>query len=200
MLILMLAGMTAAIVLLVQLDRCIRPLARDLCIEESRRYASQIMSRCIEEILAENPHDYEDFAELLYDESGNITAVETKSRSVNILQTALLSGLNETLDACRDEELGVSLGTASGVWLFAGAGPSVPLRLLPIGSAKTELVSTLESAGINQTCHKIHIRVTAQIAASIPFCRTETEVALDYLLCETLLVGEIPETYAVLAK
>ncbi len=196
----MIAVLAVVIFLLVQLDRCIRPTAEVVCTEECRRYASNLISSSIHETLSEHPCDYEDFAELRYDSSGNITAVETRTQNVNQLQAQLLSDMNHALESSRNHEIAVSLGTASGVWIFAGRGPEVPLRFLPIGNASVQLISTLESAGINQTCHTLRIQVMVHVAGAIPFCRTETDVIYEYLLAETVLVGRVPDAYAVFGE
>lgn len=195
MLLLMAAVLTAVVLLLIQLDRCIRPVVEPVCNEECRAYAAHLISSSIHRTLSEHPADYDDFAEVQYASDGSITAVETCSGNVNRLQAQLLRDMNEALEDSRDHEISVSLGTASGVWLFAGRGPEVPLRFLPIGSAEVQLISSLESAGINQTCHTILVKVTVRAAGAIPFCRTETEVEYEYLLTETILVGDVPESY-----
>lgn len=195
----MTASISAAVIILVQLDRIIRPIVKAVCEEECRAFASRLISGCIDETLSENPYSYQDFAEIVHDMNGNIAAVETLTGNVNSLQSKLLERVNTALDESRDTEISVSLGTASGVWIFAGHGPRIPLRFLPIGNATVELISTLDSAGINQTCHTILIKVTVHAAAAVPFCKTETDVAYEYLLAETVLVGNVPESYAVIS-
>ncbi len=192
------AAITAVVMVLIWLDGFIRPTVESVCADECKRYASMLITRSIETTLSDNSQDYSGFAEIIYDENGRITAIETHAEKVNALQTTLLRNVNAALDKSRDTELHVSLGTASGVWIFAGRGPSVPLRFLPIGNATAKLISGLESAGINQTCHTITIKVTLSVAGAIPFCKTETVVEYEYLLSETLLVGDVPEGYAVL--
>ncbi len=197
-LLIVIASIAAAVIILVQIDRLIRPTVKAVCEEECRAFAARLISGCIDETLSENPHSYQDFAEIIYDESGQIAAVETLTGNVNSLQSQLLNRVNTALDESRDTEISVSLGTASGIWIFAGQGPQIPLRFLPIGNAAVELISTLDSAGINQTCHTILIKVTVHAAAAIPFCKTETDVVYEYLLAETVLVGDVPEGYAVI--
>lgn len=192
------ASFLAVVIILVQLDRIIRPTIKAVCEEECRVFVSRLISGCIEETLSKNSHSYQDYAEIIYDENGQIAAVETLTGNVNSLQSKLLDCVNKALDESRDTEISVSLGTASGVWIFAGHGPQIPLRFLPIGNASVELISTLDSAGINQTCHTILIKVTVHAAAAIPFCKTETDATYEYLLAETVLVGSVPESYAVI--
>lgn len=183
------------VVLLVRTDRAIRPNLCDVCESETKRFASRLMADSIAEVLEEESYSYSDFATLVYDASGNVTAVETMTEHVNALQSAMLVKVQNKMDACQDVTLDVSLGTATGVWLFAGRGPHVSVRLMPIGNASLKLISSLESAGINQTCHTIRAEVTAEIQAAIPFSQTITEVHYACLIAETVIVGNVPESY-----
>ena len=181
--------------LLLRTDRAVRPNLEAVCASETKRYATQVLADSVGEVLSRHPYQYSDFATLLYDDSGNVTAVETMTEQVNQLQSAMLQSVQEHLTRCRDAELTVSLGTATGVWLFAGKGPQISVRLMPIGTASVKLVSELASAGINQTCHTIRAEVTAEMQAAIPFSRTTAEVTYTCLLSETVIVGTVPESY-----
>lgn len=199
-LLVMTAVFITVIILLIQADRFIRPTMKTICKEECKAFTAKILSSSIQKTLSETPCDYNDFAELVRDENGNITAVETLTGNVNRLQANLLKDINNSLEESRDTEITVSLGTASGVWIFAGKGPFVPMRFLPIGNAEAELVSCFESAGINQTCHKIFVEINVHVAGAVPFCKTEADIKYKYLLAETVLIGSVPEGYAVLGK
>lgn len=183
------------IALLIRMDRAIRPNLCAVCESETRQFATSLMAESIADVLAEQSFHYSDFATLVYDSSGNVTAVETMTEQVNQLQSAMLSKVQEELEQCRDASLEVSLGTATGVWLFAGRGPHVSVRLMPIGNASVKLISSLESAGVNQTFHTIRAEITAEIRAAIPFSETTANVQYDCLISETVIVGNVPESY-----
>lgn len=194
-LVLFLLAAALLLFLLLRTDRAVRPNLEAVCASETKRYATQVLADSVGEVLSRHPYQYSDFATLLYDDSGNVTAVETMTEQVNRLQSAMLQSVQEHLTRCRDAELTVSLGTATGVWLFAGKGPEISVRLMPIGTASVKLVSELTSAGINQTCHTIRAEVTAEMQAAIPFSRTTAEVTYTCLLSETVIVGTVPESY-----
>ncbi len=194
-LVLFLLAAALLLFLLLRTDRAVRPNLEAICASETKRYATQVLADSVGEVLSRHPYQYSDFATLLYDDSGNVTAVETMTEQVNRLQSAMLQSVQEHLTRCRDAELTVSLGTATGVWLFAGKGPEISVRLMPIGTASVKLVSELASAGINQTCHTIRAEVTAEMQAAIPFSRTTAEVTYTCLLSETVIVGTVPESY-----
>ena len=194
-LVLFLLAAALLLFLLLRTDRAVRPNLEAVCASETKRYATQVLADSVGEVLSRHPYQYSDFATLLYDDSGNVTAVETMTEQVNRLQSAMLQSVQEHLTRCRDAELTVSLGTATGVWPFAGKGPEISVRLMPIGTASVKLVSELASAGINQTCHTIRAEVTAEMQAAIPFSRTTAEVTYTCLLSETVIVGTVPESY-----
>ena len=194
-LVLFLLAAALLLFLLLRTARAVRPNLEAICASETKRYATQVLADSVGEVLSRHPYQYSDFATLLYDDSGNVTAVETMTEQVNRLQSAMLQSVQEHLTRCRDAELTVSLGTATGVWLFAGKGPEISVRLMPIGTASVKLVSELASAGINQTCHTIRAEVTAEMQAAIPFSRTTAEVTYTCLLSETVIVGTVPESY-----
>lgn len=189
---------TAAAILLALLlrtDRLIRPELCAVCESETKQFAAGLMADSVSEVLQQEQFQYSDFAALTYDNSGNVTAVETKTNQINHLQTAIYQSVQHNLEQCRDASLTVSLGTASGVWLFAGHGPQVSFRLLPVGHASVKLISALESAGVNQTCHTIRAEITAEIRAAIPFSEVTAVATYDCLLSETVIVGNVPESY-----
>lgn len=183
------------VALLVRADRAVRPNLCAICESETQRYASGLMADGIAEVLDEQSYSYSDFATLVYDSSGNVTAVETMTAHVNQLQSAMLSTIQERLNHCKDATLQVSLGTATGIWLFADRGPHLSVRLMPIGHTTMKLISALESAGINQTCHTIRAEVTATIQAAIPFSETTASIHYECLISETVIVGTVPDSY-----
>gem|GEM_PF-585843 len=119
----------------VQLDRWIRPDVLAVCAQECQSAASVQIGESIHKVLQETDSQYTDFAVLLYDTDGAVTAVETKTTQINRMQAQLLTQINQDLQAVRAETFPVSLGTATGIWLFAGKGPTLSMKMLPIGTA-----------------------------------------------------------------
>ncbi len=187
------AGILLALFL--RMDRMIRPELCAVCESETKRFTAGLMADSISEVLQQEQFQYSDFVTMTYDTSGNVTAVETKTDQINRLQAAIYQEVQEELEQCRDASLCVSLGTASGVWLFAGHGPQLSVRLLPVGHASVKLISALESAGVNQTCHTIRVEITAEVQAAIPFSKVTATAAYDCLLSETVIVGNVPDSY-----
>lgn len=183
------------VTLLVRTDRRIRPNLCAACESEAKQYGTTVLAQSVAEVLQEESWKYEDFAQLTYDASGNVTAVETQTDSINRLQSAMFSQVQSRLENTGEAVVEVALGTATGLWLLAGKGPHISVCLMPVGHASVTLISELKSAGVNQTCHTIQAQITAQIRAAIPFSDTSVTVEYEYLLAETVIVGNVPEAY-----
>ena len=66
---------------------------------------------------------------------------------------------------------------------------------MPIGTANCDFVSYFQSAGINQTLHKIYIDVYADVNIITPIDEPTVQVKAEILVCENVIVGEVPEFY-----
>ena len=72
----------------------------------------------------------------------------------------------------------------------------VLMRSLPASFVESNITSTLESAGINQTQHKILMDFTVKMSAIIPGYTTSVEVNTQVSIADTLIIGAVPEFYA----
>ena len=57
------------------------------------------------------------------------------------------------------------------------------------------LKSDFDSAGINQTRHRIICDVKVGVSAIIPGCSSYTEAENSFTVSETVLAGEVPESF-----
>lgn len=76
-----------------------------------------------------------------------------------------------------------------------GVGPEIQIKILPVGSVTTNFESKFESAGINQTLHKIYLDVACKVTIVMPYESIEADIVNQVLMTESVIVGEIPEAY-----
>ena len=102
------------------------------------------------------------------------------------------------------QELGVALyiplGSFSGIPIFSGLGPIVEVAAMPYASVGCQFLSKFEMAGINQTLHKIYLSVNTVVSMVFPFSSVEVNEISDVLVSESLIIGEIPDTYLMAAE
>ena len=87
------------------------------------------------------------------------------------------------------------LGALSGVEAWAGFGPKIHLKIIPISNVSCKFVSEFEGAGINQTKHSIYLEIVADISIIMPSGTSNFASLTEVLVCESVLVGKVPETY-----
>ena len=86
-------------------------------------------------------------------------------------------------------------GSFTGFKLLAGRGPNVKIKIIPIGNVETNLQSEFVSQGINQTLHRIYLKINCKLEILTPFEDITKNVENQVLLMENVIIGHIPETY-----
>lgn len=138
---------------------------------------------------------YEDLVDVTQDELGNILAITSNSFQINRIarDTAYMS--QENLKKMSEDGIEIPLGAFTGVEAWAGFGPRVHLKIIPISNVECKFVSQFESAGINQTKHSIYLEIVADISIIMPSETSNFASMTQVLICESVLVGKVPETY-----
>jgi sporulation protein YunB len=78
--------------------------------------------------------------------------------------------------------------------ILAYMGPSITVKMEPIGQIETKYVSEFETGGINQTRHKIYVHVKTNLRVIFPMKSSDVEVDNEMPVSETIIVGKVPNT------
>lgn len=138
---------------------------------------------------------YDDLIHIVTDASGKITMLQANSIQINALSRAVIDNTYNYIMDKIDDPLNIPLGSFSGIPIFSGLGPTVKVPTVPYGSVQCSFLSKFTSAGINQTVHKIYLSVQTSISLVLPFNKLKVEDSTEVLISESLIIGEIPETY-----
>jgi len=74
-------------------------------------------------------------------------------------------------------------------------GPEIKLRVSPIGSVSSSFSSEFETAGINQTIHRIYLNINANVGVVLPLYTKKFNTTQHVLIAESIIVGSVPEVY-----
>ena len=138
---------------------------------------------------------YDQLFEIEKDKDGKIAMIKANSPQINKIAREIANLAQANLDSLGTQEIQISAGTFTGLALLMGFGPDVTIKITPIGTATCDFVSYFQSAGINQTLHKIYIDVYADVSIVTPIDQPTIQVKAEVLVCENMIVGEIPYTY-----
>ena len=176
------------------IDRNFKPLVFSLAEARSAAMASQVLNGALAEAI-EDGIAYEDLMTVRMDERGQVALLMANTMRMNQLADHAGQAALRRLNNMSSERVTVPLGAALGMTLFAGTGPGIPVSIVPIGSIATDFATEFEACGINQTRHKVYLKVTASIRIVIPTGAKTTEVSANMLVAESIIVGGVPEGF-----
>ena len=138
---------------------------------------------------------YSDLITVEKDSAGDIALIETNSVLVNRLARNTASATAENLKKFGDFTIDIPIGQLTNIAFVANSGPAIKVRLVPEEAVNCTSVSEFEEAGINQTRHKIFLNVAAAVELIMPTSASVVQTEAEVLVCESLLVGKVPEIY-----
>jgi len=192
-------GILAAAVLLGRFSDRVRPQLAVLAQAQVRNEVTRIANNAVGEALAAQELSYSDLV-ALQSAGGVVTALTTDTAKLNSLRLQILEDIVTQVEELDSYDLNIPLGAATGVDLFMAWGPRLPVRVLSVASADAVYQNTFAAAGINQTMHRILLNVTISVRVLLPGGVVETEVATPVCVAETILIGQVPQTYVGLNK
>ena len=114
--------------------------------------------------------------------------------AINRLKAAASNAVMAELAAKEIQTTNIPLGSLIGGSFFVGRGPFLSIKVHTSGVVISNLSSEFADAGINQTNHRISLDMTVMMTAVLPMERVSIELQTSFLVCETVLVGEVPQT------
>ena len=138
---------------------------------------------------------YEDLVTITRNEEGEIIAVSANALKINKIARDTASISQSNLKNLSLNGIPIPLGALTGIEAFAGLGPSIQFRIIPVSSVSCAFSSIFESVGINQTKHSIYLNVIADISIVMPSKTENFAVTTDILVGESVVIGKVPDTY-----
>lgn len=138
--------------------------------------------------------NYDEMVLIDKDSEGTINLIRTNTVKLNALTSELSIKCNEELQKMGQLGVKVPFGWVTKQSVFYNVGPKITIKMEPIGNIQTSYESKFESAGINQTRHKIYLNVQATVRVMLPLHSEEIEVSCQIPISETIIVGKIPST------
>lgn len=171
------------------------PLIETVAVSKTVNLVSLAVSEETDLSLAEGQIAYRDFVSVETDGDGRVTSLSFRTAESTAFKRIVIERLIRRLERSDPEELEVPLGTLSGVIVLSALGPSIRVRLQSVGDVTAEYENELTSAGVNQTKHSVYLNVTANVYLLIPGEIIPVSVTERVCVAETVIVGNVPDTY-----
>lgn len=129
------------------------------------------------------------------DLEGRITALKTNMNEVNRLKTDVLNIINDEILALDTADLGIHIGSFLLPEFFAGKGPVIPVHILAIRNSEATFQSHFSEAGINQTLQQLTMDVSIDVSVLLLGKTSSFTVTSQVVVAETIIVGQVPNTF-----
>lgn len=190
------AGLTAFLLL----DARLRPFVRNTATVQAQNYAATVAGAAVPGVLQKTGADYSSLVEIVRDASGNIVSIQTDAMRINQIKSGINTAVASALANLDGKELGVPLGSLTGLALLNGRGPRLNVIISLTGSAQTQFINEFSSAGVNQTRHQIFLKTTVTLLIVFPTATVTTAYTMNMLVAETIIVGKVPLAYGEITQ
>lgn len=166
------------------------PLAKANCTTA----LTDTVQRIVQARMRSDGDGYADYVRLCFATDGTVASVETNTPRLSVLAGEVVQDIT---DACTQDRMAIRipLGSLSGNALFSGKGPDVQINLAVSEKITCTVHGDFVESGINQTLHRVFLRITVEVAALLPGAVRTFSVPTDICVAETVIVGKVPEAY-----
>ncbi|WP_411911127.1 sporulation protein YunB [Clostridium estertheticum] len=174
-------------------DKTTMPTVMAVADSEMRAKATEIVNKAIIDEYS-NQFNYDEIIKVDKDSVGNIVMLKADTLKMNKIACDVALKSQKELMKLGDVGIKVPIGYITRNNILSYYGPSVNIKMQPIGHVETKYSSEFESAGINQTRHKIYVKVKTTVRVIIPLRSNDIEVTNEVPIAETIIVGKTPNT------
>lgn len=173
-------------------DKTVMPTVMTVADGEMRAKAIVTVNNCILKELNKS-FKYDEIIKVEKDNSGNIVMLKADTLKLNQIAGSVVLQSQGELKQLGNLGIKLPTGYITKNNILSYLGPSITVKMQPIGYIETKYQSTFESAGINQTRHRIFIEVRTKLRVIIPLRSNDIEVMHQIPICETVIVGKVPD-------
>lgn len=139
--------------------------------------------------------NYNDLVFVHKDTQQRITMMQANTIKISRLVSQANLGIKEALDSLKEQSFQIPLGQTLGSKILANYGPRINVKILPIGSVDVSFIDEFQQAGINQVRHILYLNINTTVKIVVPLTTEGVTVNNQIPIAETIIVGEVPDTY-----
>lgn len=171
----------------------INPIFNKLCENKAMSLATIISNNKATEVMKN--HTYDELFTIEKDENGNVSFLKANVVPINEITSDIAVKIQEEINKQGRDNIEIALGNFTGIKYFSGVGPGIKITISTVGNVKTDLKSEFSAQGINQTLHRVYLKVDFEVSILTPFNTIERNITNQVLIAENIIVGHIPDTY-----
>ena len=177
------------------LELQLRPLLVPLAHTQVQNKVTVLLEDAVHSSLEQLNPAYGDLVTIQRDSDGRISLLTVDTAAMNRLRLSLISQVLDTLSRETVTPVRVPLGSLLDSEFIWARGPAISVHTLSLGTVHGEFESSFSDAGVNQTLHRIELVLSVPVTVLLPGGPLDVPVSTSLCVAETVIVGQIPETY-----
>ena len=155
--------------------------------------ATKTANQIVAEILEQRADLCRAMIQVYYTDQKTLSSVMPDSASINTIRTAIVREVMEELEKSSAFSVSIPIGTLFGFDWLSGWGPLVTFPISFTSTVLSDVSSSLEAVGINQSTYRVLIHLDISLYVVTPSGRSSVGAQVSYPMAETVLLGEVPE-------
>jgi len=173
--------------------QAIDPIFVALCNDEAQNIATEITNVKSSEVLSK--YDYQETVKIIQSKDGRNSMLKTDIVMLNQMVSDITLAIQEELNNLANEYVEIPLGALTGNKYLVATGPKIKIKIISTGDILTDIKTEFKSAGMNQTIYRIYLNLECSVSILTSYKTMEQRITNQVLLVETVVVGDVPETY-----
>ena len=174
--------------------RTVRSVAQSQMEEVANGAIHRAIARASEKV------DYAELVNISKAADGSIESLTLNSKAANRLKSEIALNVLSDLNRSENYTISVPIGNFCGSEFLSGMGPAIKFKIIPCNIAHIDFESDFKPAGINQVLHTLSVRVDVNIGALLPGFEEISDLSSSAVISETVIMGDVPDTYFNIEK
>ena len=170
------------------------PIIKTFCTAKINSLTEQALNLAVSNVI-NTTVNYDSIMNISYNQNGDISYISANQYMINTISREIIKDANERVKLLNEEYMNIPVGTLTGIALFSGRGTNIKLSASPVAIVGSSFDSQFINVGINNTMHKIYLTISARVEINLPIKKQTINVNQQVLLCESVIVGKVPNVY-----
>lgn len=179
--------------IIIIIELTLQPLLHSICKSETTAMLTKMINRAVNH--QTRGVTYNDLIMIKTNQQGQIILMQPNLQLINELSSNITLELQSLLDQKNKQLIKIPWLRILGIEILAKYSPTLTVQAIPYGATTTNIIDEFEAVGINQSRHKIYLKVQTQVRVATPLLGTNILVKTQVPLSEAVIVGQVPEIY-----
>ena len=181
-----------SVIAVIVFDAKMKPVVCSVALQQAECRVIEVVNQTAIDVLGDIGEITDSAEEVNSRSDGTLTAVSTNTFTANRIKNELILRTQNQLKNICTQRIDVPVTSIFGIDIMGSAVPSIPVYISMSAAVSGDFEEEFESAGINQTVHKLSVRLITDITVLLPSGTAQGQTETSVLIGETVIVGNTP--------